>query len=59
MELNAAGVRVPRQESQTPSLLDKARPLAEWARPEDCERGEVPKESSSSTVTMTPTRTLL
>ena len=40
MELNAAGVRVPRQESQTPSLLDKARPLAEWARPEDCERGE-------------------
>jgi len=40
VELNAAGVRVPRQESQTPSLLDKARPLAEWARPEDCERGE-------------------
>jgi len=40
VELNAAGVRVPRQELQTPSLLDKARPLAEWARPEDCERGE-------------------
>ena len=27
---NAAGVRVPRQELQTASLLDKTRPRAEW-----------------------------